>query len=182
MMADVSGAGRKEDLKAGVSAYQEACRDALTRDLEVALHAALSWGDWAASRVSWAEASIAYALAFEAADGLWRHQLGRAEKEIWLGAAKRLGEQAGLAAAQARPARSCGRLHGAGRAQLLAESLSLGQLDLAQLAVVAPGLADRYATAADRLRSLDAAARDKRSGSPVLGHAKEFARNRGLPY
>ena len=68
-----------------------------------------------------------------------------------------------------------------GRAQLLAESLSLGQLDLVQLAVVAPGLADRYATAADRLRSLDAAARDKRSGSLVPGHTKELARSRGLP-
>jgi len=42
-------------------------------------------------------------------------------------------------------------------------------------------LADRYATSADRLRSLDAAARDKRSGSPVPGHTKELARSRGRP-
>lgn len=174
-------AGSQEDLEAGASAYQAACRDALTHDLEVALNAALGWGDWAASRVSWAEASTAYALAFEAADGLWRHQLGRTEKEIWLGAAKRLGEQAGLAAAQAGQFDRAAVFMERGRAQLLAESLSLGQLDLVQLAVVAPGLADRYATAADRLRSLDAAARDKRSGSPVPGHTKELARSRGLP-
>lgn len=172
--------GSKEDLEAGASAYQKACRDALTHDLEVALNAALGWGDWAASRVSWAEASIAYALAFDAADGLWRHQLGRTEKEIWLGAAKRLGEQAGLAAAQAGQLDRAAVFMERGRAQLLAESLSLGQLDVAQLAVVAPGLAGRYAAAADRLRSLDAAARDKRSGSPVLGHATD-ARSRGLP-
>jgi hypothetical protein len=174
-------AGSKEDLEAGVSAYQDACRDALTHDLEVALNAALGWGDWAASRVSWAEASSAYALAFEAADDLWRHQLGRTEKEIWLGAAKRLGEQAALAAAHAGQLDRAAVFMERGRAQLLAESLSLGQLDLVQLAIVASGLADRYATAADRLRSLDAAARDKRSGSSVLEYVEEFARGRGLP-
>jgi hypothetical protein len=179
--ARYQGTGLPEDQEAGVSAYREACRDALTHDLEVALNAALDWGDWAASRESWSEASVAHDLAFEAADGLWRHQLGRTEKEIWLGAVQRLGEQAGLAAARA------GQLHRAavfmerGRAQLLAESLSLAQLDLYRLAAVNPGLADRYAAAADRLRSLDAAARDERSSNPIPGHAALFGRGRGVP-
>lgn len=172
----------QEDLKAGVSAYREACRDALTHDLEVALNAALDWGDWAGDRASWAEASTAYALAFEAADSLWRHQLGRTEKEIWLSAAQRLGAQAGLAAARAGQLDRATVFMERGRAQLLAEILSLGQLDLAQLATVDPDLADRYTAAADRLRSLDAATRQARSGYPILGHAVlRLDRDRGLP-
>ena len=83
----------REDLEAGVDAYQQACQEALTYDLEVALNAALDWGDWASTRAGWAEASGAYALAFQAAAGLWQHQAGRTGKEIWLRAARRLGER-----------------------------------------------------------------------------------------
>jgi hypothetical protein len=173
--------GRQEDLEAGVSAYRDACQDALTYDLEVALNAALDWGDWAVSRASWAEASTAYVVAFEAAGRLWRHQAGRAEKEIWLGAARQLGEQAGLAAARAGQLDRAAVCMERGRAQLLTESLSLGRLDLAGLAAVNPGLAGRYAAAADRLRSLDAAARDERSGQPVSGHTARFAGGHGRP-
>jgi hypothetical protein len=159
--------GNHEDLEAGVSAYREACQDALTYDLEVALNAASDWGDWAVDRASWVEASTAYAVAFEAAGRLWRRQLGRAEKEIWLGAARHLAPRAGLAAARAAQPERAAVFIERGRAQLLTESLSLGRLDLARLAAANPGLADRYATAADRLRSLDAAARNERSGHTV---------------
>jgi hypothetical protein len=172
----------QQDLEAGVSAYQEACRDALTHDLEVALNAALDWGDWAGGLASWAEASTAYAVAFEAADGLWRHQLGRSEKEIWLGTAPHLGAQAGLAAARAGQLDHAAVFIERGRAQLLAESLGLGQLDLAQLAAVDPELANHYTTAADRLHGLDAASRAERSGRPSLGQATlRFSRDCGLP-
>ena len=161
----------EEDLEAGMNAYGQACQDALTHDLEVALNAALAWGDWACSLGIWAEASTAYTLGFEAGDRLWQHQLGRAEKEIWLGAAKGLAEHAGLAAARTGQLDRAAVFVERGRARLLAESLSLGQLDLARLASIHPGLANRYVAAADRLRSLDAAAREERSGGPAFGRA-----------
>jgi hypothetical protein len=156
--------GGDENLEAGVAAYRQACGEGLTQDLEVTLNAARSWGDWAAERLSWVEADTAYGIGLDVADRLRRHQPRRPEKEAWLSSTQGLGSQAGQAAARA------GRLGRAavqverGRAQMLAEELSLGQLDLARLAVVAPGLASRYAVLAARLRSLDAAGRNEQSG------------------
>jgi hypothetical protein len=153
---------RPEDLAAGIDAYRQASESALAYDLEVALNAALDWGEWACARASWAEASSAYDLAFEAADRLRQHQLGRAEKEIWLHAARRLGEQAGLAAARGgEPGRAAALLE-RGRAQLLAESLGFAQLDLDRLSEGNPGLAERYVAAARRLRALDGLTREER--------------------
>jgi hypothetical protein len=173
--------GRLEDLEAGVSAYRDACQDALTHDLEVALNAALGWGDWAVSRASWAEANTAYVVAFEAGGRLWRHQLGRTEREIWLGATRQLGEQAGLAAARAGQLDRAVVFLERGRAQLLTESLSLGRLDLARLAAVDPSLAGRYASAADRMRSLDAAAREERLAQPTSRRTARTPGDRGRP-
>jgi hypothetical protein len=156
--------GGDENLEAGVTAYRQACGEGLTHDLEVALNAARSWGDWAAERRSWAEADTAYGIALDVADRLRRHQLRRPEKEIWLSSARGLGSQAGQAAARAgHVERAVVQLERA-RAQLLAEELSLARLDLGRLAVTAPDLASRYAALASRLRSLDAAARNSRSG------------------
>ena len=151
---------RQDYLEAGVGAYEQACEAALTYDLEVALNAALGWGDWASTRASWAEASRAYDVGFEAADRLWQHPLGRTEKEIWLRAARRLGEQAGRAAARAGELECAAAFLERGRARLLAESLGVAQLDLGRLAEVDPDLAGRYVAAADRLRGLDAITRE----------------------
>ena len=147
-----------------MTAYQEATREGLAHDLEVALNSARDWGDWAAERQSWSEASTAYGIALDAADRIRRHQPGRAEKEIWLGSAQGLGWQAGQAAARAGLLELAVAQAERGRAQLLAEELSLGQLDLARLSAASPELASRYAAAAGRVRGLDAAARSERSG------------------
>jgi tetratricopeptide (TPR) repeat protein len=153
-----------EKLKTGVAAYQQACSEGLTHDLEVALNAARGWGDWATERQSWAEADTAYGIALDVADRLRQHQLRRPEKEIWLRSAQGLGSQAGHAATRAgHLERAVVQIERA-RAQLLAEELSLARLDLARLAVMAPDLAGRYAALASRLRSLDAVARNDRSG------------------
>jgi hypothetical protein len=156
--------GDGESLRAGVTAYQEAAREGLAHDLEVALNSARQWGDWATERRSWSEASTAYGIALDAADRIWRHQPGRAEKEIWLGSAQGLGWQAGQAAARAGLLELAVAQAERGRAQLLAEELGLGQLDMARLSATSPGLAGRYAAAAGRVRGLDAAARSERSG------------------
>ena len=157
-------AGDSESLQAGVTAYQEATREGLAHDLEVALNSARDWGDWAAERQSWREASTAYGIALDAADRIRRHQPGRAEKEIWLGSAQGLGWQAGQAAARAGLLELAVAQTERGRAQLLAEELSLGQLDMARLSFTSPELASRYAAVAGRVRGLDAAARSERSG------------------
>jgi hypothetical protein len=157
-------AGDPEILRAGVTAYQGAARAGLDHDLEVALNSARDWGDWAAERHSWGEASTAYGIALDAADQIRRNQLGRAEKEIWLGGAQGLGWQASQAAARAGLLQLAAAQAERGRAQLLAEELSLGRLDMARLSAASPELAGRYAAAAGRLRGLDAAARTGRSG------------------
>jgi hypothetical protein len=56
------------------------------------------------------------------------------------------------------------RLLPRGSSELLAEELSLGQLDMTRLSVTCPELASRYAAVAGRVRGLDAAARSERSG------------------
>jgi hypothetical protein len=162
---------RPDDLEAAAGAYRQACAAALTDDLEVALNAALDWGDWAATRDSWAEAARAYDLAFAAVDRLWRHQLGRPEKEAWLRAARRLGAQPGLVAARADELEHAAALLERGRARLLAESLELAQLDLSRLAEADADLARRFVAAADRLRGLDAITREQRSLQAPRGRA-----------
>lgn len=157
-------AGDSESLRAAVTAYQEATREGLAHDLEVALNSARDWGDWAAERQSWREASTAYGIALDAADRIRRHQPGRAEKEIWLGSGQGLGWQAGQAAARAGLLELAVAQAERGRAQLLAEELSLGQLDMARLSATSPELASRYTAVAGRVRGLDAAARSERSG------------------
>ena len=164
---------RQEDLEAGVGAYEQACEAALTYDLEVALNAALGWGDWASTRASWAEASRAYDLAFEAADRLgsisWaapRRRSGSAPPGGW---ESRPGGRPARAGELERAAAFLER----GRARLLAESLGLAQLDLGLLAEVDPDFAGRYVAAADRLRGLDAITREQRSSfQPPLARTK----------
>jgi len=106
-------------------------------------------------------------LPFEAggavAHRLRLHQAGRAEKEIWLGSAQGLGWQAGEAAARAGLLDLAVAQAERGRAQLLAEELGLGTLDLARLSAASPELAGRYTAAAGRLRGLHAVARTERS-------------------
>ena len=162
---------RQEDLEDRAGAYEQACAEALTHDLEVALNAALDWGDWAGTRDGWAEAGRAYDLAFEAVDHLWRHQLGRPEKEVWLRAARRLGSQPGLAAARAGELEHAAAFLERGRARLLAESLEVAQLDLSRLAEANADLARRFVAAADRVRGLDAITREQRSLQAPLARA-----------
>ncbi|SHF87685.1 CHAT domain-containing protein [Streptoalloteichus hindustanus] len=71
-------------LAEAVDAYDAAVRHGLDTAYEWALAAAQQWGAWAAARGDWAEASTAYAGATEAAERLFRTQLLRRDKELWL--------------------------------------------------------------------------------------------------
>jgi hypothetical protein len=159
--AEYRRAGGGESLRAAAAAYRQACAEGLAHDLEVALSAARGWGDWAAERQSWNEADTAYGVALDAADRLRRHQSHRPDKEAWLRSAQGLGSQAGQAAALAGHLERAVIQAERGRAQLLAEELSLGQLDLARLTATAPDLASRYEALASRLRVLDAGRGDR---------------------
>jgi hypothetical protein len=141
----------ERDLAAAVEAYQQACQEGLAQQLEIALTSARRWGAWASRRASWAEAAGAYDVGLDAAERLWRGQAGRADQEIWLGAAQGMPDRASFARARAgEPHRAVVVLE-LGRARLLAEALRGGP---DQLAAQAPALADRYQRAAARFRSL----------------------------
>ncbi len=143
--------GNRMNLQPGIEAYHRAIIEALDLDLEVALNAALNWGDWAGERQVWTEATQAYSLALDAADRLSVHQLPRADKELWLHASSGLGARAAQAAALAARARVAAALMERGRARLLAESLASDRIDLARLAVVDGDLAARFTQAVDEL-------------------------------
>lgn len=141
----------ERDLAAAVEAYRQACQEGLAQQLEIALISARRWGAWASRRASWAEAAGAYDVGLDAAERLWRGQAGRADQEIWLGAAQGMPDRASFARARAgEPHRAVVVLE-LGRARLLAEALRGGP---DQLAAQAPALADRYQRAAARFRNL----------------------------
>ncbi|MGD9525351.1 MAG: hypothetical protein AB7V44_01035 [Pseudonocardia sp.] len=137
---------------AATRAYRSACAEALAGQPEIALTAARRWGAWAARRREWAEAAQAYDLALAASEQLWHAQAGRADKEIWLGAARGVPDRAGHAKARAGDPHSAVVALEQGRARLLAEALR-GRSD--QLTRLDPALAQRYRTAAAHVRQVE---------------------------
>jgi hypothetical protein len=147
--------GQTTDLTAAVNAYHQASLEALDRQAEVALEAAASWGDWASERASWQEAAGAYELGLRGAERLFRTQFGRADKEIWLGAASGLPVRAAYAAVRTSRDQEAVAAMERGRAQLLAEALQYDRADLRFLHEQRDALARRYEAAARRVRELE---------------------------
>jgi len=150
--------GLAADLAAGTDAYREAVDRAAAEDPQLALRAAVEWGDWATARGDWADADDAYRSGIDAVDLLRRHQLVAGHKREWIALGGGLAEKAATAAVRARRPRHAATDLERCRAQLLGERLSTTRLDLAQLDAAAPGLAQRYRAAADRVRGLEAQA------------------------
>ena len=147
---------RPADLDSGTEAYRTAVERAATEDPHLALRGAVEWGDWATARVDWVEADAAYRSAIDAIDRLRRHQLLRGHKEVWIALGGGLAEKATSAAVRARRPREAVIHLERCRAQLLGERLSTTRLDLTRLDDLAPALALRYRTAAERVRGLEA--------------------------
>ncbi|HEY7812540.1 MAG TPA: hypothetical protein VIC62_04840, partial [Nakamurella sp.] len=150
--------GRPADAAAGTAAFRRAVAIAATQDPHLALRGALEWGDWATERADWVDADEAYRSGIDAIDRLRRHQLIGSHKQVWIALGAGLAEKAAIAAVRARLPREAVTDLERCRAQLLGERLRTTRLDLTQLDGVAPALALRYRTAAERVRGLEAQA------------------------
>jgi hypothetical protein len=76
--------GQPEDATKAARAFRMSIKMALEQAPEIAIRAANSFGDWAASRRAFSEAAEAYGYGLEAVEQLFRTQLTRAHKESWL--------------------------------------------------------------------------------------------------
>ena len=136
-------------------------RDSVTLGLKcrpgLALKDSLVWADWAFLRRSWAEASEAFALSFQAVDDLLRNQMSRSGKETWLAGAQDLASHAAFVRARIGDLRGAVEALEHGRARLLAEAQERSRIDLEKLRE--SGHADLYEALqiavhqADRLES-----------------------------
>jgi tetratricopeptide (TPR) repeat protein len=114
-------------------AYRQACEAGLSRDLQWALGAARAWGEWAATTDRWTEAAEAYGYGLSAIDLLFRRQLQRDEKEVWLRRARGLAVDAAFALAAIGAPEPATLALERGRAFTLSESLEHNRADLSQL-------------------------------------------------
>jgi hypothetical protein len=148
---DAPGGPGASDADRARQAYREATEAALERLPEQAAGSAISWGEWAAARESYAEAAEALGLGLRALERLFRVQLTPAHKESWLRDTQAIPMQAGYALALD------GALQGAvtalerGRALLLSETLRQDRAALSRLTELGrDDLRDRYETAVNR--------------------------------
>lgn len=140
-----------------MAAYRDGCRLAAGVAAEVELRCGLSWGEWASRRQAWAEATVAFEFAGDAAEQLVRRQLSRRDKETWLRAVGAMSAAAAFALCQTgKVASALARLEW-GRARLLADALGRDRADLDVLAQTRPELAERYRLAAGRVVATEAA-------------------------
>ena len=147
------------------SAYRDAVVHGATGSLEWGLAAARRWGSWAARRGAWSEAGDAYLSALDLSQRLFRVQLLREQKEVWLVESQELPGEAAYALTQAGRTDAAVEALERGRGLLLSEALDRDRTDLAQLA--AAGRADLvagYRTAAEAL----AAGLSRRTGAQEL--------------
>jgi CHAT domain-containing protein/tetratricopeptide (TPR) repeat protein len=140
-----------------VAMYSDAVRHGLNGSLEWALAAARRWGGWAAAREDWDEACQAYGHAMDVLQRLFRIQLLREEKEVWLAEWQGLPAEAAYAMVRASRFEDAAIALEVGRGLLLSEALDRDRADLDRLRVTGRAdLADAYRAAAG---ALDAAIR-----------------------
>ena len=144
-----------DDLSQAIEAYRLACTVGLDTAPGWILQLGQNWAAWAVSRQSWAEANQAASYGLAAMHRLYRAQLRRGEKEIWLR------EAVGISSLAAYAATATGDLRGAvaafegGRALILSEILELDAANVTSLAASGrDSLAGRYRSAADRWHEL----------------------------
>jgi hypothetical protein len=159
--------GPDHDRRAAVRAWRDICAHPET-NAPIVLQAARRWSQVEAGRGNWAAVAEACEAGLAAAERLWRLQLDREHKSLWLESA------AGLPALAAYAQAKLGQLQLAavtleyGRTVLMSETLALGQTHLKLLS--AHGRSDlrqRYELAARRLAELEST-----GGVATTGHAE----------
>ena len=148
---DAPGGPGASDADRARQAYREATQAALERLPEQAAGSAISWGEWAAARGSYAEAAEALGLGLRALERLFRVQLTRSQKESWLRDTQAIPVQAGYALARHGDLKGAITALERGRALLLSEALRQDRAELSRLTELGRGdLRDRYETAVTR--------------------------------
>jgi tetratricopeptide (TPR) repeat protein len=147
-----AGSGDPADLDTATDAYRRACAEGLDTQAEIALEASAAWGGWATERRSWPEAAQAYGFGITCAQRLFEAQAVRADKEVWLIAVANLPAHAAFAFTRAGMPDDGVLALETGRARMHAEALATGSVHLARLRERDEVLAERYKTAAERVR------------------------------
>jgi tetratricopeptide (TPR) repeat protein len=147
------------DLVTATEAYRAACEHGRATAAALGLNAALEWSTWAAERGAWAEAAEAGSQGLLAVEQLYRAQLTRTHKMLWLRETQSLPALTAYALVEGgNPAGAALALERS-RALLLSEALERDQADLQRLTDEGRAdLVERYRQAVDELEGLERAA------------------------
>ena len=152
-----AASGDARDAGKASKAFATAADLGRKRSPGTALAASLQWGAWATEEQRWSEAADAFDRALDAAEDLYRRQVGRSGREQWLKAAPGLAADAAVANAKAGRAQRAVLAIERGRARMLSDALDR---DRAQVGGLRDGgrsdLAERFTQAA-----ADLAARER---------------------
>jgi CHAT domain-containing protein len=142
-----------KDLSAAQSHLRDACIDGVYTNPDAVLTTSIIWGQNAVAHLAWSEATEAYTYALQATSALFRIQLSRDKKELWLAKAKRLPELAAYAFAKSGQLQSAVLALEMGRTRLLSEALNRDTARLKGLASSHPKLFIRYREIVNNLDS-----------------------------
>jgi CHAT domain-containing protein len=153
-------AGQSDDLEAAIMALRSGCALAVTTAPYTALRTAEMWGGSAAERGAWHEAAEAYDSALHAAELLVELQVGRADKQWRLRAARELPGSAAYALARDDQLETALLVLERWRAILLSSALDLDHEEHERLLAKHPDLYERYQAHAVALQELEQRALD----------------------
>ncbi len=139
------------DLERATSVYEMASKEGLKMAVEAGLHSARDWGNWASDRGAWQEAVRAYGYAAQASEWLFRIQMVRRNKEVWLRETQGLPARSAYALAKTSDLRGAVVALERGRAQLLSETLERDRVDLEALRLTDAHLYTRYQQTVERV-------------------------------
>lgn len=148
--------GGPDDLRVAVSMWRDACADGQEKPPADVLKAACRWSKAVASWGDWEAAVEACDAGLAATERLFRTQLLREHKALWLEEASELPARAAYALAKLGERGKAAVALERGRAVLLAEALDQGRDGLDRLVASGRGkLRERYQQAASRLADLE---------------------------
>jgi hypothetical protein len=147
--------GGPENLEAAIKAFAFAVTKAEEIAPSSGIHVALLWGQWATHRECWSEAVFAYDYGWRALRQLFRSQLTRTHKEVWLQQAIDLPAFGAYARAKDHNPEAAVEALEDGRALLLSEALGVDWTRLVRLGQVGRAdLQERFNAATERWNEL----------------------------
>jgi tetratricopeptide (TPR) repeat protein len=135
-------------------AYKRGCSGSSSPAQDV-LRCAVNWGVWAMQRHAWREAVGALSKAQRATDRLVAQQVGRPDKESWLGDVETISVGLAYCLSELDDVSAAALRLEWGRARVLSEVLERERADLHWLEHGHAHLVDRFTAAAARVRSLE---------------------------